>query len=125
MRRPPRGHQDLIHKEVERIFQAMGFSTLDLSALGEGKPDLYVAKGALGCLIEIKSKAGNSKASRPTAKQKAFADLWRGTCKDVRGIGEAEILCRFLDHIWRQTAPLAVAAAEHYAAELKAARVSK
>jgi hypothetical protein len=104
VKRPPRGHKDFIHDAVAEMFRSRGWSALDLSALGEGRPDLYVAKGAIGCLVEIKSKKSNAKAYQPTEKQERFAKLWRGWAKTVAGLGEAEILLDFLERIWKRTA---------------------
>lgn len=52
-----RGHRDANHKPIVDALQGLGCSVLDLSALGDGAPDILVAGGPVGdpVVAEIKN----------------------------------------------------------------------
>ncbi len=84
MRRAAR--TDANHSEVVREFRARGFSVLDLSRMGQGCPDLLVARAGDSWLIEIKD--GNKPPSQRqlTPDERQFHDSWRGRVLVVKDI---------------------------------------
>lgn len=55
MRRASR--KDALHQAVGNIFRTNGFDALDLSLVGSGCPDWYIARDTLGFLVEVKTPA--------------------------------------------------------------------
>lgn len=67
-----------------KAFRELGYSVLDLSAVGRGCPDLAVAIDGRNYLIEVKYKKGAL-----NDKQKEFMDNWRAIIYVIRT--EAEV----------------------------------
>lgn len=61
------------HAEIVRALRAAGITVVDLSAIGEGCPDLLIGFGGVNSLIEIKTATGGLDAD-----QVDFIDGWRG-----------------------------------------------
>jgi len=70
---------DLDQKQVIAQLERMGFSVLNLSAVGSGCPDLLVGKNGQNFLLEIKSKKGTL-----TPAQVDFHKNWQGHCEVVK-----------------------------------------
>ena len=79
---------DLDQKAVIARLEEMGFSILNLSAVGQGCPDLLVGKDGRNFLLEIKSKNGAL-----TPAQIEFHKNWLGHC----GVVKLESLGDFLN----------------------------
>ena len=80
---------DLDQRAVISQLEGMGFSVLNLSAVGRGCPDLLVGKDGKNFLIEIKSEKGTL-----TPAQVEFHKNWQGHC----GVVKLESLGEFLSH---------------------------
>ena len=70
---------DLDQRAVIARLEEMGFSVLNLSAVGRGCPDLLVGKNGQNFLLEIKSEKGTL-----TPAQIEFHKNWQGHCGVVR-----------------------------------------
>jgi len=70
---------DLDQKKVISQLEGMGFSVLNLSAVGRGCPDLLVGKDGQNFLLEIKSQNGTL-----TPAQIEFHKNWLGHCKIIK-----------------------------------------
>ena len=70
---------DIDQKQVIAQLEEMGFSVLNLSAVGRGCPDLLVGKNGQNFLLEIKSENGTL-----TPAQIDFHKNWQGHCGVVR-----------------------------------------
>jgi hypothetical protein len=70
---------DLDQKKVISQLEGMGFSVLNLSAVGMGCPDLLVGKNGQNFLLEIKSEKGTL-----TPAQIEFHKNWQGHCKIIK-----------------------------------------
>lgn len=79
---------DLDQKQVIAQLERMGFSVLNLSAVGKGCPDLLVGKNGRNFLLEIKSEKGIL-----TPAQVEFHKNWQGHC----GVVKLESLGEFLN----------------------------
>ena len=79
---------DLDQKAVIARLEEMGFSVLNLSAVGRGCPDLLVGKNGQNFLLEIKSENGTL-----TPAQVEFHKNWLGHC----GVVKLESLGDFLN----------------------------
>ena len=79
---------DLDQKKVISQLEGMGFSVLNLSAVGRGCPDLLVGRDGQNFLLEIKSEKGTL-----TPAQVEFHKNWLGHC----GVVKLESLGDFLN----------------------------
>jgi hypothetical protein len=79
---------DLDQRAVIVRLEEMGFSVLNLSAVGRGCPDLLVGKNGQNFLLEIKSENGTL-----TPAQVEFHKNWLGHC----GVVKLESLGDFLN----------------------------
>ena len=69
---------DANHKDIMAAFRSLGWSVLDLSAVGKGCPDIAVATSALNVLVEIKDGSKPPSARKLNDKQVEFHEKWRG-----------------------------------------------
>lgn len=67
------GRKDSTHNEIAKVAIALGFSVIDLSALGSNIPDMLVSRGSMSFLIECKSDRG-----KLSLGQLQFSQEWRG-----------------------------------------------
>ena len=87
-----RAKKDGNHNEIVAALEMAGCSVLDISMLGQGKPDIIVGHANENFLVEIKNpntaygKKGFSKL------QVAFADIWPGKVYLIRTVDEALIM---------------------------------
>ena len=74
--------------EIVAAFRKLGCSVLDMSALGNGKPDLLVGHGGLNICVEVKdgSKSPSRRALRPL--QRDFRDNWTGGLRIVENLAD-------------------------------------
>jgi Holliday junction resolvase len=66
--------KDKNHDEIVQAFKSAGCSVLSLVGLGNGVPDILVAKAGRTILVEIKA----SESAKATDLQTEFASTWRG-----------------------------------------------
>lgn len=73
-----KARRDGNHKEIVGYLHRIGFSVLDLAAVGRGCPDVLVGMASQNFLIEIKD-GSKSPSQRPlTPQQKEFHGAWLG-----------------------------------------------
>ena len=70
---------DLDQKQMIAQLEGMGFSVLNLSAVGRGCPDLLVGKDGQNFLLDIKSEKGAL-----TPAQIEFHKNWQGHCEIIK-----------------------------------------
>jgi len=69
--------KDALHQAVGNIFRQNGWASLDLSRLGEGKPDWLFVRRSLAVLVEVKTPGWKGHIREGTAeRQTAFRDEW-------------------------------------------------
>jgi hypothetical protein len=88
----PRGHRDANHASIDAALRQMGISTLDLSALGAGCPDIAATGGPLGdrvWLIEVKNPERRGKQRQPQPHQAAWMAAWPGPSITLLTVGDA------------------------------------
>jgi hypothetical protein len=61
------------HQEIVKSLRQLGWSVLDLSRVGQGCPDLLIAKRGRTLLAEVKTPTG-----RLGPPQRAFLKQWNG-----------------------------------------------
>lgn len=81
---------DATQPGIVAALRAAGWGVLSLAALGNGAPDLLVARHGCAGLIECKSRGG-----RLTDLQRAFAATWPGN------VGVAYSPEEALDLVWK------------------------
>lgn len=64
---------DSNHHDIADAYRAYGYSVVSLAALGNGIPDLLVARGKVAYLVEVKAPRGTL-----TPHQRAFMAGWKG-----------------------------------------------
>lgn len=52
------GRKDGNHAELERVLRQLGYLVFDCSGMGDGYPDLTVARGGVVRLLEVKTSEG-------------------------------------------------------------------
>ena len=76
MRRAAR--TDANHAQIVAAFRQLGYSVLDLSRVGQGCPDLLVARNGESWLVEIKDGAKPPSARKLTPDESEFHARWKG-----------------------------------------------
>lgn len=61
------------HQEIIDAFRKLGYSVKSLHAVGQGFPDLLIAKNGVNILIEVKQGKGKLQKN-----QEEFFENWRG-----------------------------------------------
>ena len=87
MRRAAR--TDRNHKEIVKGLRQTGCTVLDLSAVGNGCPDIMVGRAGYNWLFEIKDGEKPKSARQLTMMEKAFFANWRGNVQVVNSLDEA------------------------------------
>lgn len=71
--------RDEYHTQIAAELITAGFSVLDLSRVGEGCPDLLIARNNVSVLVEIKTAIGRKAAiDRLRPNQVSFIKNWKG-----------------------------------------------
>lgn len=76
--------RDANHAEIVSAFEQCGWRVLDLSRVGQGCPDILIAKAGKTALVEIKIPKGKLRQN-----QSVFASLWAGkvyTCRTMTDV---------------------------------------
>lgn len=70
--------RDSNHAHITECFESHGFSVLDMSMVGNGAPDIAVARNGHTLFVEIKrdERAPSIRERRPN--QTTFAQWWKG-----------------------------------------------
>lgn len=74
---------DSNQKTIVDAYKLYGFSVADLSAAGDGFPDLVVGKFGRSWLVEVKTLNGKLRKT-----QKEFRENWRGCYRVSRTIND-------------------------------------
>ena len=74
------------HQEIMDAFRAHAFSVADTSRLGQGFPDLVVAKGGINVLVEVKDGSKPPSARKLSEDEKKFMEAWRGRYRIIETI---------------------------------------
>ena len=90
---------DANHGEIIAAFRRLGYSVVDLSRLGNGIPDLLIAKAGHAALVEIKDGAKSPSRRKLTLFEKAFRDRWSGAYHVVETLDDVQ---RIVSH-WTNT----------------------
>ena len=80
------------HVAVMLRFRSYGFSVLSLARLGDGAPDLLVARNGLTAVVEVKdgSKPPSRRKLRPA--QVEFLSSWRGATYVVERLEQVDAI---------------------------------
>lgn len=70
--------KDANHNEISDFLRGVGWSVLDLSALGRGIPDLAVGRPGFAALVEVKDGAKRPSARRLTPAENHVRAVWTG-----------------------------------------------
>lgn len=88
MRRAAR--KDANHNDIAAHLKTCGFSVLDLSQLGHGKPDMLVARRGFAALVEAKDGSRPLRDRKLNDGQAKFAASWKGVCIKAESPEDAE-----------------------------------
>jgi hypothetical protein len=77
--------------EIVKAYEQLGCTTHDASQIGNGFPDLIVAKNLRTWLVEVKMPGED-----PRAHQTEFHQTWRGRVFVNRSIGDVEATVKFM-----------------------------
>jgi Holliday junction resolvase len=83
-----RGKVDGNHRDIVGELRQLGYSVLDLGAVGGGCPDICVGARAKNYLFEIKDPAQPPSKRRLTPDQCEFFMLWQGQVRKVETVEE-------------------------------------
>lgn len=84
---PRRSHrQDSNHGAIRSAFEGLGCSVADLSALGNGCPDILVGLGGLCIPVEIKDGSKFPSKRRLTDDETKWHAAWKGGVKIVENL---------------------------------------
>lgn len=75
-------------KQIVEVFRKSGFTVLHLHAVGQGCPDLLVAKHGKNVLVEVKDGKKPPSKQKLTPAQQSFHQAWRGQIMIVRSISD-------------------------------------
>ena len=87
MIRYTRTHKDDNHSSIVGNLRKMGYSVLELAAVGGGCPDILVGHHGRNYLFEIKGAKG-----KLLPDQERFTQAWRGQVNVVRSVEEALLI---------------------------------
>lgn len=80
---------DANHQEIVKGLRKSGCTVLDLSAVGNGCPDIAVGRAGINWLFEIKDGSKPPSARKLTMMEQAFFATWRGNVQVVKSLDEA------------------------------------
>ena len=80
---------DSNHKEIVKGLRKAGCTVLDLSAVGNGCPDICVGRAGHNWLFEIKDGEKPPSQRKLTMMEQAFFASWRGSVEVVKSLDEA------------------------------------
>jgi len=77
------------HATIVQALRQVGATVQSLAAVGQGCPDLLVARGGTNYLLEIKNPAQRPSDQRLTPDEQQWHQVWRGHVVVVRTVDEA------------------------------------
>lgn len=80
---------DANQPEIVAALRRAGCAVQDLSAVGQGVPDLLVSRAGLNILLEVKDGKKPPSARRLTPEQEAWHAAWPGDVWIVTNVDEA------------------------------------
>jgi len=80
---------DANHKQIVTALRRCGCSVQDLSAVGEGCPDLLVGVGGKNLLLEVKDGEKRASERKLTPHQVEWHGRWKGQKCVVTSVDEA------------------------------------
>ena len=87
-----RSKVDSNQPEIIKTFRALGCSVCPLHFVGQGFPDLIVAKHGVNVLVEVKDGQKVPSARKLTADEQAFHDAWQGWIEIIESQEDAVTL---------------------------------
>lgn len=84
-----RGKRDANHSHIVGVFRDMGCSVLDLASVGQGCPDLLIARGGKMRLCEIKDGDKFPSQQKLTEQQARFHAHWNASIAIVHSVEDA------------------------------------
>lgn len=81
--------KDANHQEIVSALLRLGFSVMDTAAVGQGFPDLVVARAGVNFLVEIKDGGKPPSARRLTRDQIEFHSRWASRIVMLYSVEEA------------------------------------
>ena len=82
---------DANHARIVKAFRQMGCNVLDLSRVGQGCPDLLIAKHGINVLVEIKDGSKPPSARKLTPDEQQFHADWKGRVATVLDVEDAAL----------------------------------
>lgn len=79
---------DANHAEIVAAFRRLGYSVADTSRLGNGFPDLVVAKAGRTVLVEVKDGDKPPSARKLTTAEREFKATWKGEYRIVESVDD-------------------------------------
>lgn len=86
--------RDTTHSPMVGQLKELGFSVLDLAAVGKGCPDFQIGRYGFSLLVEAKTPKNERENSTTGKKQKDFAKEWQG-CPVIRAHKIEDVLFNF------------------------------
>lgn len=87
---------DANHAEIAKAFRELGCSVLSLAQMGDGCPDLLVAKHGYSVLVEVKDGSKPPSERRLTPDQQDFHAKWLGLIMIAEGLSDVVEIMREL-----------------------------
>ena len=89
--------KDNNHNEIADAFRALGWSVLDLSAVGHGIPDILIGQRGCGAhMVEVKNARTQYGKQGLSRQQQRFKNMWGGDVHIVKTPDEAVALSALL-----------------------------
>jgi hypothetical protein len=83
------GRTDANQQQIIDALRECGCSVFDTSSLGNGFPDLAVARHGVNYLLEVKDGTKSPSRRKLTPDEERFRSNWRGTVFTVESIQDA------------------------------------
>lgn len=84
---------DTNQTEIVDGLRQLGYSVAITSALGDGFPDLVVARNKINIMLEVKNGFLPPSHRRLTAEEAIFKENWKGQLDMVNSLDEAIVIC--------------------------------
>lgn len=98
-----RARRDANHEEIVACLRSLGFSVLDLAAVGGGCPDLVVGIAGINILCEIKDGGKSPSARQLTDDQQEFFATWHG---EVWVVKDTQDCMRLRESVYNKAAAI-------------------
>ena len=87
------GHRkDGNHNGIAQAFRDRGFSVRDTHTIGDGFPDMVVAKHGQNILIEIKDPGKPPSKRKLTRDEVVFSETWKGWYEIVETLSDVNVV---------------------------------